>query len=116
MSVPPHGPNGRGEPTTTPGTSRSGDPPKRSGGSGGGPVGRRDSGGFGAQASRGMHQASRGHAAAIGFVLVVLLFFGAGRVLDGWAGIEPWGTVVGSIVGWVLGVVVVYYMTLRSLD
>jgi F0F1-type ATP synthase assembly protein I len=63
-----------------------------------------------------MHQASRGHAAAIGFVLVVLAFFGVGRLLDGWLGIEPWGTVVGSIAGWVLGVVVVYYMTLRSLD
>jgi F0F1-type ATP synthase assembly protein I len=63
-----------------------------------------------------MNQASRGHAVAIGFVLVVLLFFGAGRLLDNWAGTEPWGTVVGSIVGWVLGVVVVYYMAQRSLD
>ncbi|HEY7876032.1 MAG TPA: AtpZ/AtpI family protein [Actinomycetota bacterium] len=77
---------------------------------------RRGSGSFGSDAARGMNQASRGHAVAIGFVLVVLLFFGAGRLLDNWAGTEPWGTVVGSIVGWVLGVVVVYYMAQRSLD
>ena len=63
-----------------------------------------------------MNQASRGHAAAIGFVLVVLRCFGAGRLLDSWIGIEPVGTVIGSIVGWVLGVVVVYYMSQRSLD
>lgn len=72
--------------------------------------------GLGSDAARGMNQASKGHAVAIGFVLVVLLFFGAGRLLDNWAGTEPWGTVVGSIVGWVLGVVVVYYMTQRGLD
>jgi hypothetical protein len=77
---------------------------------------QRGSGSFGSDAARGMNQASRGHAVAIGFVLVVLLFFGAGRLLDNWAGTEPWGTVVGSIVGWVLGVVVVYYMAQRSLD
>ena len=96
MSSQPNGQAGRGGPTTRPG--------------------RREPEGFGAQASRGMNQASRGHAAAIGFVLVVLLFFGAGRLLDGWLGTEPWGTVIGSIAGWVLGVVVVYYMSLRSLD
>ena len=89
---------------------------KAGGGPGsGGPV-RGSRSGFGADAARGMNQASRGHAVAVGFVLVVLLFFGAGRLLDGWAGTEPWGTVVGSIVGWVLGVVVVYYMSQRSLD
>jgi F0F1-type ATP synthase assembly protein I len=53
---------------------------------------------------------------AFGFVGVVLAFFGVGRLLDGWLGTEPWLTVVGSIAGWVLGVVVVYYMSQRSLD
>ena len=74
------------------------------------------SGSLGGDASRGMNQASRGHAVAFGFVGCVLAFFGAGRLLDGWLGTEPWLQVVGSIVGWVLGVVVVYYMSQRSLD
>jgi hypothetical protein len=98
--------------------------PKRTPGTGAGPAGTPAGGrssqgpgtGFGADAARGMNQASRGLAVAIGFVLVVLLFFGAGRLLDNWVGTEPWGTVIGSIVGWVLGVVVVYYMAQRSLD
>jgi F0F1-type ATP synthase assembly protein I len=77
---------------------------------------RAPGGGFGADAARGMNQASRGLTVAFGFVIVVLLFVGAGRLLDNWAGTDPWGTVVGSIVGWVLGVVVVYYMAQRSLD
>ena len=114
MSGRPNGPDGHEGPTTRSGTDGSGGPQQSAG------AGRsripKTSGGFGAQASRGMNQASRGHAAAIGFVLVVLMFFGAGRLLDGWLGIEPWGTVVGSIVGWVLAIVVVYYMSLRSLD
>lgn len=77
---------------------------------------RRAPGGLGADASRGMTQASRGHAAAFGFVGAVLLFFGAGRALDSWLGTGPWLQVVGSIAGWVLGVVVVYYASQRSLD
>jgi F0F1-type ATP synthase assembly protein I len=87
-------------------------------GSQGGPSGtsRRPAEGLGAEASRGMNQASRGHAVAFGFVGVVLLFFFAGRLLDKWLGTEPWLQVVGSVAGWVLGVVVVYYMTQRSLD
>lgn len=109
MSTEPSGPSGRGRPTAGPGTGRPRGPSTgRPGGSA--------SGGYGADAARGMNQASRGLAVAVGFVLVVLLFFGVGRLLDGWIGIEPWGTVVGSVVGWVLGVVVVYYMSLRSLD
>lgn len=63
-----------------------------------------------------MTQASRGHAAAFGFVGAVLLLFGAGRLLDGWLGTEPWFQVIGSVAGWVVGVVVVYYASQRSLD
>ena len=114
MSGQPERPEGQTGPTTRPGTDRSGGL-RQSSGTSGSRVPKAP-GGFGAQASRGMNQASRGHAAAAGFVLVVLLFVAAGRLLDGWLGLEPWGTVVGSIVGWVLAVVVVYYMTLRSLD
>jgi F0F1-type ATP synthase assembly protein I len=77
---------------------------------------RPPAGGLGADASRGMNQASRGLAVAFGFVGVVLVFFGAGRLLDKWLGTEPWLQVVGSIAGWVLGVIVVYYMSQRSLD
>lgn len=109
MSTEPKDPSGRGR-------RAAGPEPGPSDGRRAGRTGSERSEGFGAQASRGMHQASRGHAAAIGFVLVVLLGFGAGRLLDGWLGIEPWATVVGSIAGWVLAVVVVYYMSLRSLD
>lgn len=72
--------------------------------------------GLGSEAARGMNQASRGHSMAFGFVAVVLALFGLGRLLDGWLGTEPWLTVVGSVAGWVLGVVVVYYMSQRSLD
>jgi F0F1-type ATP synthase assembly protein I len=63
-----------------------------------------------------MTQASRAHAVAFGFVGTVLLMFGAGRLLDGWLGTEPWLQVIGSIAGWVVGVVVVYYASQRSLD
>lgn len=59
---------------------------------------------------KGMSEASRGHSAAFGFVGVVLLFWFAGRWIDGWLGIEPWAQVVGAIIGWVLGTVTVIYM------
>lgn len=85
--------------------------PRRTGG-----IPARGPGSLGGDASRGMNQASRGHAVAFGFVGCVLLFLGAGRLLDAWLGTEPWLLVAGSIVGWVLGVVVVFYMSQRSLD
>ena len=94
----------------------SGTPGRPSGGWGADASRNRSSGSLGSDYSRGMNQASRGLAVAFGFVGVVLVFFGAGRLLDGWLGTEPWLLVVGSIVGWVLGVVVVYYTSQRSLD
>jgi F0F1-type ATP synthase assembly protein I len=74
---------------------------------------RRQSGSWGADASRGMNQASRGLAIAFGFVAAVVIFFFAGRLVDSWLGIEPWAEVVGSIIGWVAGVVVVFYAVQR---
>ncbi|HJR46174.1 MAG TPA: AtpZ/AtpI family protein [Actinomycetota bacterium] len=64
-------------------------------------------GGWGGDMARGSSQASEGLALAFGFVAAVLGCWFAGRVLDGWLDTEPWFQVVGSIVGWVLGVFVV---------
>jgi F0F1-type ATP synthase assembly protein I len=46
---------------------------------------------------------------AFGFVIVVLVFWFAGRGLDAWLNSEPWFQIVGAVVGWALGVVTVYY-------
>jgi F0F1-type ATP synthase assembly protein I len=69
----------------------------------------------GSAMTRGMNQASYGLSVAFAFVAVVLLFFFAGRWIDLTLGIEPWAEVVGSILGWTLGVVVVYYASQREL-
>ena len=60
--------------------------------------------------AKGMSQASHGLSVAFGFVGVVLAFWFLGRWVDGLLGIEPWAQIVGAIVGWVLGVVTVFYM------
>ncbi len=70
--------------------------------------------GYGADMARGMSQASRGLSVALGFVGVVLVFWLAGRQIDAWLGSEPWAQLIGAIVGWVLGVVTVYYMAQQN--
>jgi len=65
--------------------------------------------------AEGMSQASYGLSVALGFVGVVMLFWFAGRLIDGWLATEPWAQVVGAVVGWVLGVVVVIYASQRGL-
>lgn len=60
--------------------------------------------------AKGMSQASHGLSVAFGFVGVVLAFWFLGRWVDGLLGIEPWAQIAGAIVGWVLGVVTVFYM------
>lgn len=70
----------------------------------------------GAAMSRGMSQASYGLSVALGFVAVVIGFWFAGRWVDGALGSEPWAQVVGAVVGWVTGVVVVVYASQRSRD
>ena len=56
-----------------------------------------------------MSQASRGLAVAAGFVLAVMGLWLAGRAVDSWLDIEPWGQLVGAIAGWVFGFVYVFY-------
>jgi F0F1-type ATP synthase assembly protein I len=60
--------------------------------------------------AKGMSQASHGISVAFGFVGVVVAFWFLGRWIDDLLGIEPWAQVAGAIVGWVLGVVTVFYM------
>ena len=64
--------------------------------------------------ARGLSQASWGLSVALGFALIVVVCWGAGRLLDNWLGIEPWAQVIGAVGGWILGVVVVYYAALRE--
>ncbi len=66
--------------------------------------------------ARGMSQASYGLSVAFGFVGVVIGFFFLGRLADRWLGTDPWIQVIATIAGWVVGVVVVYYASQRSLD
>jgi F0F1-type ATP synthase assembly protein I len=44
-----------------------------------------------------MSQASRGLSVAFGFVGVALLFWFAGRTLDGWLSTEPWFQIIGRL-------------------
>ncbi len=62
-----------------------------------------------------MSQASYGLSVAFGFVVAVLAFWFAGRLVDGWLDTAPWAQVVGAVVGWVAGVVVVYLSAQRGL-
>ena len=50
---------------------------------------------------------------AFEFAGAVFLFWFLGKLVDGWLGIEPWGQVVGSVIGWVGGFLHVYYATQR---
>ena len=59
--------------------------------------------------ARGMTQASWGLSIAFAFVGTVLAGFFLGRLIDRWLGSEPWVQVVGAVVGWVLGIYVVYH-------
>ena len=65
---------------------------------------------LGSSMSRGMAQASYGLSVAFAFVAIVMGFWWIGRQVDIHLGLEPWAQVVGTVVGWVLGVVVVYYV------
>jgi ATP synthase protein I len=52
---------------------------------------------------------ARGLSLAFEFAGAVLLFWFLGRLIDSWLGTEPWGQVVGSVLGWVGGILHVYY-------
>ncbi len=50
---------------------------------------------------------------AFEFVGAVLLLWFLGRLVDGWLGTEPWGQIVGSVLGWIGAVAHVYYAVQR---
>ena len=52
---------------------------------------------------------------AFEFATAVALFWFLGRLVDNRLGIEPWGQVVGSVVGWVGGIFHVYVASERRM-
>jgi F0F1-type ATP synthase assembly protein I len=56
---------------------------------------------------------ARGLSLAFEFAGAVFLFWLIGRLVDTWLGIEPWGQVIGSLIGWAGGFMHVYYATQR---
>jgi F0F1-type ATP synthase assembly protein I len=72
-----------------------------------------DHGNIGRDAGRGLAQASQGLGLALGFVLPVILIWLLGRALDGWLNSEPWLQVVGTLIGWAVGFLYVYYASQR---
>ena len=57
--------------------------------------------------SRG--EAAKGMSLAFEFAGAVFLFWLLGRLFDNWLGTEPWGQIVGALLGWVGGFLHVYY-------
>jgi F0F1-type ATP synthase assembly protein I len=89
-----------------------------------GPVRPTRAGGGGPQSSRGdltdrrpgkrgMAEAASGLSLAFEFAGAVFLFWFLGRLVDNWLNTEPWGQVVGSLLGWAGGFAHVYYATQR---
>ena len=56
---------------------------------------------------------ARGMTIAFEFAGAVLLFWLAGRWVDGWLGTAPWFQIVGSLIGWGGGFAQVYYRAKR---
>lgn len=54
---------------------------------------------------------AKGFSLAFEFAGAVLLFWLVGRFVDNWFDIEPWGQVVGAVIGWVGGFLHVFYRT-----
>ncbi|MDQ3661835.1 MAG: AtpZ/AtpI family protein [Actinomycetota bacterium] len=69
---------------------------------------------FARDAGKGFSQASDGMALAIGFVVPIFVLWLAGRLIDGWLGIEPWAQVVGAVAGWGLGFLYVFIAAQRA--
>jgi F0F1-type ATP synthase assembly protein I len=64
------------------------------------------SGGF-----SGMGAAGKGMSLAFEFAGAVFLFWFLGRLVDNWLNTEPWFQVVGAVIGWIGGILHVYYAT-----
>jgi F0F1-type ATP synthase assembly protein I len=58
--------------------------------------------------------AARGMSLAFEFAGAVFLFWLVGRFADGHLGTEPWGQIVGSLIGWLGGFLHVYYRTQKG--
>ncbi len=58
--------------------------------------------------------AAKGMSLAFEFAGAVFLFWAVGRFADTRLGTEPWGQIVGSLIGWLGGFLHVYYATLRG--
>ena len=46
---------------------------------------------------------------AFEFAGAVAIFWFVGRLIDTWLGIEPWAQVIGGVLGWLGGILHVYY-------
>jgi F0F1-type ATP synthase assembly protein I len=77
---------------------------------------KRRSSSTGTDMAKGLTQASWGLSVALGFAVIVVASWLVGRFLDDWLGSDPWLQVVGAVIGWVAGTVVVYYAAQRRLD
>ena len=77
---------------------------------------KRRSNSSGTDMAKGLTQASWGLSVALGFAVIVVVSWLAGRALDDWLGTDPWFQVVGAVIGWLLGTVVVYYAAQRRQD
>ena len=66
-------------------------------------------GSSGADMARGATEASRWLAIPIGFVVWLSVFFLAGRWADNHWGWNPWGELVGALIGWAVGLTYVFY-------
>jgi F0F1-type ATP synthase assembly protein I len=77
---------------------------------------KRRSSSTGTDMAKGLTQASWGLAVALGFAVIVVVCWLAGRVLDDWLGTDPWFQIVGAVIGWLFGTVVVYYASQRRQD
>lgn len=62
---------------------------------------------------RSKPSATLGLTLAFEFAGAVALFWFLGRLVDGWLGSAPWGQIAGGVVGWIGGILHVYYALQR---
>lgn len=55
--------------------------------------------------------AGKGMSLAFEFAGAVFLFWFLGRLVDNWLNSEPWFQVIGAVIGWIGGILHVYYAT-----